>query len=191
MSHNPLWLYDHIQVPTVNVMSAELTVELLKKYLSYDSDTGLFHWLLERPNVNVGDIAGTARKNDGKTYTIITIHGVKYRAHRLAFLYMTGSFPVLLCDHINGDGTDNRWCNLREVDHVNNNRNMRLRADNTSGTPGVYWNKKDKRWQVSLKVGDDRGYIGQFKSLDEAVKVRREAERKHDFHENHGQVRPL
>lgn len=168
-----------------------ITADILKKSLSYDPSTGLFHWLVKKPNVNIGDVAGTKRKNDGKTYIIITISGKKYRAHRLAFLYMNGSFPEMLCDHINGDGTDNRWCNLREVNHVGNNRNMRLRSDNTSGVAGVYWNKKDKRWQVTLKTGKSRGYIGQFKLLEDAVKARLEAEINNDFHQNHGQVRPL
>ena len=168
-----------------------ITEDELKQLLQYNPDTGVFIWLVKRPCVDAGDVAGTLRKQDGKTYIIISVNGKKYRAHRLAFLYMTGSMPNLLCDHINGDGTDNRWCNLREVDYINNNRNMRLRVDNTSGTPGVYWNKKDKRWQVSIKVGEKRGYIGQFKTLEEAVEARLNAEREHGFHENHGSVRPL
>lgn len=165
--------------------------EQLKQCLSYDHLTGLFTWLTKHSKMQVGSIAGTKRKNDGKTYIIISVKGVKYRAHRLAFLYMTGSFPTMLCDHINGDGTDNRWVNLREVDYVNNNRNMRLREDNTSGCAGVHWNKKDKRWQASLKTGVGRGYLGQYKSIDEAIKVRKKAERDNNFHVNHGQDRPL
>tara|TARA_R110000851_G_scaffold315349_1_gene477794 strand:- start:522 stop:1028 length:507 start_codon:yes stop_codon:yes gene_type:complete len=168
-----------------------MTEELLKQMLKYEPDTGLFTWLIKRPGVLINDVAGTERKHDGKTYIIISLNGKKHRAHRLAFLYMTGKFPLLLCDHEDGDGTNNRWNNLREVDYINNNRNMRLRADNSSGVAGVYWNKKDKRWQVSLKVGSDRGYIGQYKTLEEAVRIRLDAERKHGFHKNHGQVRPL
>lgn len=159
--------------------------------LHYDPDTGVFTWLVKRGAVNAGEVAGTFRKHDGKTYVLIGVNGKRLRAHRLAFLYMNGSMPKLLCDHINGDGTDNRWCNLREVDFVNNNRNMRLRADNSSGTAGVYWNKKDKRWQVAIKVGKKRGYIGQYKTLEEAVTARKNAEREHGFHKNHGSVRPL
>lgn len=168
-----------------------ITQEQLKQFLHYCPDTGVFTWLIKRSGVRPGDKAGTHRKHDGKTYILISVNGKKYRAHRLAFLYMKGSMPDMLCDHINGNGTDNRWCNLREVDSVNNNRNMRLRADNKSGTPGVYWNKKDKRWQVQIKVGKKRGYVGQFKTLDEAVEARLKAEREHGFHENHGSVRPL
>ena len=168
-----------------------LTVQELKELLHYNPDTGVFTWLVKRSGIKLGDVAGTKRKNDGKTYIIISVDGKKYRAHRLAFLYMTSDFPELICDHINGNGIDNRWYNLREVDYVNNNRNMKLRVDNSSGTPGVYWNKKDKRWQVSIKVGKNRGYIGQYKKLKDAVEARLAAEREHGFHENHGQVRPL
>jgi hypothetical protein len=168
-----------------------ITEQELKEALHYNPDSGEFTWLVKKPNREIGSVAGTPRKNDGKTYIIISINGKKYRAHRLAFLYMNGLMPGVICDHINGDGTDNRWCNLREVDHVNNNRNMRLRVDNKSGVPGVYWNKKDKRWQASIKVNDKRGYIGQFKTLEEAKEARLKAEREHNFHKNHGSVRPL
>lgn len=168
-----------------------ITREELKQVLKYEPDTGLFTWKVKRSRISPGDVAGTKRRHDGKTYIIISINGKKYRAHRLVFLYMTGAFPDRICDHINGNGTDNRWVNLREVDFINNNRNMRLRADNTSGVTGVHWNKKDKRWQVSIKTGKDRGYIGQFKTFEEAVEARKKAERHHNFHVNHGSVRPL
>lgn len=169
-------------VPTLE----QLTQEELKKILHYNPETGVFTFTKN------GKQAGTRRINSGKTYIIITIRSKKYRAHRLAFLYMTGSMPADLVDHINGDGVDNRWCNLREVDAVNNNRNMRLRDDNTSGVTGVHWNKKDQRWQVSIKTDKhSRGYIGQFKTLIDAVAARYRVEIEHGFHPNHGQVRPL
>ena len=168
-----------------------LTKKQLKQVLHYNPDTGIFTWLIKISGVKPGDIAGTKRKHDGKTYILISINGKKYRAHRLAFLYMIGRFPIELVDHEDGDGINNKWNNIRETDPVNNNRNMRLRVDNTSGVPGVYWNKKDKRWQVSIKVGEDRGYIGQYADYFEAVCARKSAENFHGFHENHGQVRPL
>lgn len=163
----------------------------LKELLHYDPDTGLFTWLMNRSQMKCGDEAGTIRQNDGKRYLIISIDGQKYRAHRLAWLYTMGQFPDQLIDHINGNGLDNRWCNLREVDTVNNNRNMRLRSDNSSGIVGVHWSSKDRRWVVQIKTEHQRGYVGQFETLLDAVAARIRAQKEHDFHENHGQVRPL
>jgi len=171
--------------------NATITQSELKSVLNYDMKTGLFTWIVDKPNAPAGTVAGTIRKNDGKSYIIITINNIKHRAHRLAFLYVNGVFSNDLTDHINGNGTDNRWCNLRTVDPVNNNRNMRRRVDNTTGVTGVHWSNKDKVWVASLKVGKDRGYLGSFHSFEEAVSVRKQAEIDAGFHPNHGEDRPL
>ena len=170
----------------------QLSQERLREVVSYDLETGDFTWLISRPGVVAGQIAGTIRVNEGKSYRIISIDGKKHRAHRLAFLYVTGTFPCQLVDHQDGNGLNNSWLNLRRVDSVGNNRNMRLRADNTSGICGVHWSNKDRRWVVQIKTEKgDRGYVGQFPTLLDAVAARLRSQRDHDFHRNHGQDRPL
>lgn len=51
-----------------------------------------------------------------------------------------------------------------------------IRRDNSSGYKGVYW-KKD-RWAVRIQYKGKRYYLGSYDRLDEAVRVRKEAEEK-------------
>jgi len=91
----------------------EITQEKLKEEMHYDPETGLFTWLISRAKrVKVGDIAG-GKNNNG--CILITLFGQRYLAHRLAFLYMTGSLPSDQIVHINQAKDDNSWTNIRLV----------------------------------------------------------------------------
>src|SRR6202035_4009666 len=98
-----------------------LTAERLREFIHYDPLTGVFTWLVlpvcrgprfvgRGPNqVRVGGIAGCVSKSNG--YRRIKIGGHPYCAHRLAWLYMTGTWPKDEIDHINRVRSDNRFCN--------------------------------------------------------------------------------
>lgn len=76
-------------------------------------------------------------------------------------------------DHINGNGLDNRKCNLRVVERVINNQNRRLSQNNKSKVNGVFWNKLAKKWNVEISVDNKGKYIGVFDTFNDAVKVRK------------------
>lgn len=84
--------------------------EQIKEYLSYDKETGLMTWTKVACNskYKVGDIAGIIN-NEGSLS--ITCLGKNYLAHKLANWLSGGSYATKVM-HINGDRTDNRWCNL-------------------------------------------------------------------------------
>ena len=170
-----------------------ITQERLKKVLNYNPDTGDFTWLNPTSfRVQVGDIAGYHHKTqDGKVYIQTSIDGVKHYGHRLAWFYMTGEFPAGQIDHINGDGTDNRWSNLRSVTHAANSKNQKLRSTNTSGVTGVYWAEARGKWCASITVEGKTISLGRHDTIEEAKEARLKAERDYGFHENHGSVRPL
>lgn len=87
-----------------------LTQALLKTFVHYDPQTGIFTWLVDRSYLaQQGDEAGSVRK-DGRR--VIMIDGTLYLATRLAWLYMTGSLPKERIRPRNGDRTDLRWVNL-------------------------------------------------------------------------------
>ncbi len=92
-------------------------------------------------------------------------------------------------DHINGDGSDNRWCNLRESNPQKNACNRRRRKTNSSGCTGVF--RKHDRWFALITFHGKRKHLGTFRSLDAAIKARKDAERELGFSPEHGSNRPL
>ncbi len=171
----------------------KLTHEKLLEILHYNPETGNFTWLVDRRQNMQGKIAGSINTHykTGKRYVLITTHGKKWRAHRLAWFYVHGELPKGQIDHINGDGTDNRIVNLRVVDARTNARNHRKSISNKSGVTGVVWFNRESKWCAQIRVDYKNIRFGLFVDFNEAVKARREAEVFYGFHPNHGKERPL
>lgn len=166
-----------------------LTQDQLKEVLHYCPETGVFTWL--KPQC-LGHRAGTNHvTHSGKTYRRLRLSGRWYKEHKLAFLYMTGSFPFDQVDHENGNGTDNRWTNLRDISVTENNQNKKMPITNTSGTVGVSWDRTKNRWYAYISVKDTNKSIGRFTSKDDAIAARKAAEVELGYHPNHGSNRPL
>ena len=82
-------------------------------------------------------------------------------------------------DHINGNRLDNRKVNLRTCNHSQNQMNRGVSKANTSGHSGICWDKRDGKWQASIRVNRRRTYLGLFKSKRAAVAARKAAEKKY------------
>jgi hypothetical protein len=74
-------------------------------------------------------------------------------------------------DHINGDGLDNRRCNLRIATRAQNLQNRGAPKDNKSGYKGVCWHRKTRRWMAQITTAGKHRYLGVFCSPDEAHAV--------------------
>ena len=87
----------------------------------------------------------------------------------------------IIPDHIGGINTvhDNRKLNLRLADRSKNNMNTSIRKDNTSGVKGVNWSNRPNGWRVRIQVNKKRVDLGIYDSLEEATKIRKEAEEKY------------
>lgn len=74
---------------------------------------------------------------------------------------------------------DNRKSNLEVVTHENNGKNRSLGINNTSGTVGVSWNKRDKAWVAYIQVNKKYTSLGYFSNKEDAIAARKEAEIKY------------
>lgn len=149
--------------------------ERLLELLSYDAETGEFSCAKARGPLKVGDQVGTVSKAG---YVQIQIDGAIFYAHRLAWLYVYGSWPANTIDHINGQRSDNRIANLRDVTGgVNAQNQRRPRADNRSGYLGVSLHS-DGKWQARIKVGNTYKSLGlhatKEKARDAYINAKRE-----------------
>jgi hypothetical protein len=166
-----------------------ITQERLKEVLDYNPETGDFVWCeLPRRGVKSGSIAGSKHHNGwGNVYLRIRVDSKLYLAHRLAFLYMTGEMPDdgKEVDHIDGNGLNNSWENLRLVTRTGNSRNTKLQSNNKSGYSGVIWHKAREKWRVKIG-GIDYGY---FYSIDDATLMAAVTYERLGYHRNHGSIR--
>ena len=154
--------------------------ERMKKMLDYDPDSGVFTWKTNpsKRHPLKGKRAGYQKKNG---YRRIIFKGVEYLEHRLAWYFVTGEMPRII-DHLDGNPSNNKFCNLENGGIRENGKNRKIGTNNKSGHLGVHFSKKDKSWIA--RIG--RHYIGSFKNKADAISARKEAERLNCYKENHG-----
>ncbi|PBB41756.1 hypothetical protein CK222_21610 [Mesorhizobium sp. WSM3866] len=172
-------------------MKATVTPAELQRNFIYDPHTGFIYKRL-------GDGIWSARgkrcfETDNKgIYKQGTFRRQSFFAHRVVWAIHYGEWPAdgYEIDHINGDGKDNRIENLRLVSHLENCRNLGRRLpknpERDSGVNGVYWHKQSRKWMARIKINGKWIYLGTYSHLDEAVRIRKDAEKAYGFHANHG-----
>lgn len=170
------------------------TQEYLRKRLHYDPETGTFTWLSRRVKKRYashhkiwntrysGTSAGHINKtsNESIQYLEIKIDYRTYKAHRLAFLYMTGKLPPdsMSVDHRDGNGLNNRWVNLRLATNSQNCGNARIPKNNTLGFKGVSYVKATCRYHAYITVNRRRTNLGFFDTSEEAARAYKVASQK-------------
>jgi len=104
----------------------------------------------------------------GKGYTYVCYAKNKIKSHRLVWMLHYGYNPIML-DHINGDKTDNRIENLREVTNRENGQNMQIhregRLPGVKRDVGTYWAR------ISIRTRDNRVYIGPYTTEKDAARA--------------------
>ena len=78
-------------------------------------------------------------------------------------------------DHVNGNGLDNRKCNLRICTPLENSRNKGVSKNNKSGFKGVSWFKLNGKWRAYIDVDGKKVYLGFFNCSIKAAKAYNEA----------------
>jgi len=152
----------------------DISQEYLKSVLCYCSESGSFVWLARDTRYKIdkifnslyaGKIAGSilTSSRSKTSYIAIKIDGKSYKAHRLAFVYVTGCAPEQV-DHIDNNSLNNNLDNLQLI--TNRENSIKDRTGGESGCVGVF--KSGKRWRVRLIVNGIRKHLGTFDSKEEA-----------------------
>jgi hypothetical protein len=170
----------HIMRPTGRCMGTkvpfsvaipDLTGSILEELFTFNPDDGVFRhktWRGPRcggPGSEAGCVMTTG-------YIAIGLPGKLVLAHRLAWLWMTGKWPAHEIDHINGDRSDNRWCNLREATRVQNSRNGGIRSTNRTGRIGLSFDKVRSKYKAAIMVAGKTVFQKRYDTFDEAVAAR-------------------
>ena len=142
-----------------------LTANKLRKLLHYYPMIGIMVWRVSKGTARAGNTAGTIHHTG---YRDISVAHKKYKAHRLAWLYIHGTWPEGEIDHINGILDDNRLDNLRVVTRSQNMQNQRrARIDNKVGMLGVRIIRG--KFVAYVGVGNKKyKYIGSYPGASEA-----------------------
>ena len=146
-----------------------LTPVRLRELLHYDPNTGVFIRKdiagKHSASYQIGDVAGSTTK---KGYIRICVDGEVHPAHRLAWLYMTGSWPVCQVDHWDTNKGNNAWSNLREATNGQNKANTPVYKCTKSGLKGAYWEAKRGKWASKIRVDKRLRHVGYFDSAEDA-----------------------
>jgi len=145
--------------------ATDLTAERVKEVFNYDPETGEFYRKLDKYGRHITPYKVGFTMSNG--YTYLSIDGKQVRAHRIAWLYVTEQWPDLFVDHINGDKSDNRFCNLRVATPRINAENRRApKTTSTTGHMGV--SQERSVWRATITTNKKFRRIGTFKTPQEA-----------------------
>lgn len=149
----------------------DINQDYLKDRILYLPDTGDF-FFRERPDFHFKShraykawnarFAGVKTGSmDGRGYLQVKIDGVRHLAHRLAFIYQTGSCPDLI-DHIDRVKTNNSWINLRPATRSENAANSK-----PGDSKGVFLRSSGK-YSAQICVNYKIKHLGTFDKKSEA-----------------------
>lgn len=179
------------------------TPDELRQLLCYDPETGKLFWKKRAPEFfkddgrngslsaasswnsqNAGQEAFITQSGDG--YLVGGLFKRLTRAHRVAWAITHGEWPTGEIDHINGDRSDNRITNLRDVSSQENKRNAARRCDNKSGAVGVRFRRDNRKWEARIFTDGGERSLGCFDDFNEAASARKAEEVRLGYHPNHG-----
>ena len=168
-------------------------MEICDGAIHYCASTGKLTWAF-RPERSAswnarfaGRTTGSICRNGrGKPHLTVRLNGRTRLAHRLIMKSVAGLLDHEDVDHINGDATDNRLCNLRIVDRRANNMNIRQQKRNKTGVTGVSLYAGKKKYQALIIIDRNRVFLGSFDTIFEAAAARKSAEIAFGFGPSHG-----
>lgn len=145
-------------------MSVFPDAELLKTF-DYDLETGVFTW--KSPPKHRASYAGQPAGGKAEGYVVLQILRHRYRAHRAAWFFVYGDWPKHEIDHINGNRSDNRIANLRDVPRGINAQNQRGPSKNNRlGVKGVQ--PCGTKFAAQIHTKGETRYLGTYPTASAA-----------------------
>jgi hypothetical protein len=135
------------------------TFDRVSDYVTYDPEAGIFIRKKATQGKYVGQQAGFVHSS-GK-YRVLSVGGVIYEEHTLAYICGTGLLPQGEIRHLNGDPFDNRLDNLRDW------------VDQDDQNAGIFEDPATGEWHVLLytRGATGRKPFGVYKTRAEAAAV--------------------
>ena len=145
-----------------------------------------FITLIDFKNYEISNLGRVRSKTTGRImkqrinpngYNIVDVR-MNYKkdlklVHRLiaiAFIPNPNNLPII--DHIDGNRVNNNIENLRWASYSQNAMNTKIRVNNTSGTKGISYHKRDKVWAAFISYNNQKLHLGNFKTKEEAIEAR-------------------
>lgn len=164
----------------------------LRTQFIYDPETGQLKY---RSIINekrrcadqAGCIVSGSSDNQYRVVTVEYPSGKKETifAHRVAWKLMTGEEPPIEIDHLDGDGLNNKWLNLRDGSEGVNAKNRRMYNTNTSGVTGV--SRSRGKWRARIVRDGQQESLGYFKDKNEAASITKRERLKLGYTDRHGE----
>jgi hypothetical protein len=147
-----------------------LTLSYLKSRLHYNPETGVFIWLFAADYPPEWNTRRAGKEAGSKQPDCININLDKrlFKAHQLAWFYMTGVKPERHVDHENTNQHDNRWVNLRLAAHSQNLFNRTKTVENTTGFKGVIFLKGRRKYRAQIDAYKRHYNLGNYNTAEEA-----------------------
>lgn len=157
-----------------------LSLSRAREVLAYNPETGLLTWMITQGKAIAGQQAGTETKGG---YLSISIDGLRFPAHRLAWFIHHGEWPPNRLDHNDRNGRHNWISNLRPCDTAENAQNLGMLKRNKTGFVGVSVRKATGQFRADICHRRRRITIGYFATAEEAsAAYKAEKARLHTFH---------
>lgn len=156
------------------------SAEYLREIFSYDPETGAIWWKERFRGKPAGWLLNGGR---GKEYYCLTVDYQDILAHRAIWKMMTGQEPNATIDHIDGNGLNNRWNNLREAAQAQQRQNSIVRSDSITGVKGVR-RLPGGRYQAYITIDGRFRSLGTYHSAEAANRAYLDAAITHhdEFH---------
>lgn len=148
----------------------------IREVLNYNKELGILTWKVKTcKKVTVGKIAGSIKRSNptAPPYLHISIDGITYKAHIIAYYIETGEWLPGKIDHKDGNSLNNKWENYRLATRSEQNRNMAKHRDGACKYKGISFCKMMKRYVAEIMSNRVKYKLGYFDTQEEAAEAYR------------------